>query len=670
MNEVEKARYLELLNLDVRSDAEQKEFEAFSNLDMKREALKNQSHTRVAGINVTRKDLDNNTLSFVFISDDNGGKRFDWGTGEYYTEVLVVEGANVDRLNTFFKDHFRSVDSAVGKVSNVKVDAGQLVGDVTFGTDEDSQRVLSKYSEGILTDVSIGYEIRNYSVEEASATNEQTVSVTDFDIFEVSAVGIGFDSGAKKRSEEEIIGSSDMNKELRERLEALEAQAQRSADENAEMLSLQKQRDVEKPADNTAEMTRMREENANLKRQADVNAICDKHSIETAERAKYVGDTEMSADKLRALILDKSVTAPVSVKADVMDERNKLTDAVRDALALRLGTRQLKDVHPDAEKYRNAPLAQLANMLLPEAERSFNPVEIAERSMVTGDFPILLMSAGNRVLESEFEAQVATAQAFVKQVDVSDFRVNTDAVTGQGGRLDKTLENGDLKELTKAEHAESWKLESFGNKFVLTREMIINDDLNAFTDMLSLFAGMAVTTFNGLVYDLLTVKGDYSAYKMADGTAVYSTTVHKNKASSALDSASLSAGRLAMRNHKGIDGVTPLNIVPKYLVVAPALEQTARELMGASNKIGATNTGEINVHQNSLELIVDAELSSATEWYLLAERRTIKVGYLAGTGRKPVLKMNDSSLIRTTFEGVFDMGMVVEDYRGMYQGNQ
>ena len=248
------------------------------NLKQKREALKGQAQTRGVSVSVSREDnLADNTLSFVFVSDDNAGKRFDWGSGEYYDEVLDVNGAITSRLNTFFKDHSRDVDSAVGKVSNVRVDNGQLLGDVTFGSDDDSQRVFSKYSEGILTDVSIGYEIRDYKVEQGAENERDRVTVTDFDIFEVSAVGIGFDGGAKKREKEDNLGSSEMNEEMKERLLALEAMVKRTADEQAEMNKLMTQRGLDEKVAGEAERKKLLAENVELKRVADCGAIAGKH---------------------------------------------------------------------------------------------------------------------------------------------------------------------------------------------------------------------------------------------------------------------------------------------------------------------------------------------------------------------------------------------------------
>ncbi len=634
----------------------------------KREALKGATHTRGMGVSVSRKDDNTNTLSFVFVSNDNAGTRFDWGTGEYYSEVLDVNGATTERLNTFFKDHIRSVDSAVGKITNPRIENGELLGDVTFGSDTDSQRVYSKYNEGILTDVSIGYEIRDYTVTRGAENEQDMVTVTNFDIFEVSAVGLGFDGGAKKR-ESVKDGSSEMNEKQLERLAQLEAMSERNKEQLAELAKLEKMRVADEKIKLDAERQALADEKASLQREKEVQAI----ALDFGERGATVlkANPEVSANEFRALLLkDFAGETPAhgTPAVDEKAERAKMIDAMVDGLAMRAGAKIDKPVE-GAEQFRHASLVSIGNALLPESERSFDPAVTAERSLVSGDFPLLLQSVGARVLVSEFSAQLGTYKAWMKEVDVPDFRTMTDLTSSiGGGRLSKTLENGDLKELSGNEKAESWSIETFGNKFVLTRQMLINDDLGNFTNLISTFGRMAQTTANGIAYDILQRKGDYSAYKMADGKSFYDAS-RNNTATVALSSSALSDGRLAMSKHKSIDGKTPLNIVPKYLVIPPALEVTAREILGALSKNGADNVNVPNVNQNAYELVIDPEIQSDTAWYLLAAERTFKMGFLAGTGRSPQVKVNDSTLIRTTFEGIFDIGVMCEDYKGLYRGN-
>ena len=183
----------------------------------KREALVGQVHNRKATF-VREADSKDNTHTFVMVSEDNGGMRYDWYSGESYEERLDISGGSFGSLNTFFKDHNRSVDSAIGRIENVRVDGGTIKGEVTFGSGEDEQSVYRKYDEGILTDVSIGYRINKYEVEEREGEAD-VVTVTDYDIFELSAVGIGFDGGAKI---ERSITLED-EAEVMARVEALEA---------------------------------------------------------------------------------------------------------------------------------------------------------------------------------------------------------------------------------------------------------------------------------------------------------------------------------------------------------------------------------------------------------------------------------------------------------------
>jgi len=183
----------------------------------KRNALTGQLHYRNTNVySQNTSSPKDNTHTFTFVSDDNGGMRRDWFSGDSYEEVLSIKGGSFENLRTFFKDHDRSTDSAVGRIENVAVDGSTIKGDVVFGTGTDEQNIYRKYDEGILTDVSIGYAINDYVVTEREGEPD-LVTITDYDIFEVSAVGIGFDQGAKKRDM-----TMEKESEVLERVKALE----------------------------------------------------------------------------------------------------------------------------------------------------------------------------------------------------------------------------------------------------------------------------------------------------------------------------------------------------------------------------------------------------------------------------------------------------------------
>ena len=184
----------------------------------KREALKGVSQTRFI-TNVDPTISSDDEIRFTFISVDNSGTRYDWGTGELYEELLDPNGAIVNRLKTMFINHNRNVESAVGRVGKVGVEDGTLKGSVTFGSGETEQSVFRKYKEGIIDSVSIGYEIKDYKVETREGQID-LVTVTDYDIFEVSAVGIPFDEDAVA---DRGISLENKDADILTRVEALEA---------------------------------------------------------------------------------------------------------------------------------------------------------------------------------------------------------------------------------------------------------------------------------------------------------------------------------------------------------------------------------------------------------------------------------------------------------------
>lgn len=141
-------------------------------------------------------DSDNNILSFVMISNSNACKRWDWDMGEYLEE-LDISGARYNELRTLFTDHNPSVDNAIAKIENIRVENNELVCDCIFAKDERSQNIFKKYKDGILSDVSIGYKILKQTIDKDS--NLKKVLVNEFEIFELSAVWKGADKNAKKR---------------------------------------------------------------------------------------------------------------------------------------------------------------------------------------------------------------------------------------------------------------------------------------------------------------------------------------------------------------------------------------------------------------------------------------------------------------------------------------
>jgi len=140
-------------------------------------------------------DVENRSIPFILVSDDNAGERYDWWNDEVYIEELDPNGARLDELKTFFKDHRQAVDTAIGRIENARVESGEIKADVIFGTDDDADKVFTKYKDRILTDVSVGYYVNDIIVT-SKKDEPDHILVTDYTIVELSAVWKGFDKGA------------------------------------------------------------------------------------------------------------------------------------------------------------------------------------------------------------------------------------------------------------------------------------------------------------------------------------------------------------------------------------------------------------------------------------------------------------------------------------------
>lgn len=627
---------------------------------------------KITGLDVQRKlqidtngiDVEKRSVPFIIISKDNEGERFDWWKDEIYIEKLDVNGATYERLKTFFKDHIRSVDSAIGRVENIRIEDGQLKADVVFGTDDESERIFRKYVDGILTDCSIGYKINSVTVEERKG-EPTIVTVTSFDIRELSAVGIGFDSGATVGREKENLGEQSMNDELRAELLELRKSiddlndTQKVRLQELEKLDKRKEEapgvDVKKVATDAVTAERVRT--------GEINGLVTAGHL-THERASTHITAGDSMDMVRKAILDERVNDSQVVISNGENSNANMKRGMEDAILMRVGFTPSK-VTDGADTFRGASLLDMARALT--GYEGFDRQELAKRAMSTSDFPLLLGNVANRVVAAAFEEEAGTFAMWTQSVELPDFRFRNEiSFKNQNGRLEKLAgEKSEKKKIEFDENGIGWKLESYGASFSLTREMIINDDLGAFVNIVAEFGKMAKRTSNGVVYDILQAKGDYANYVMKDDKKVFDAD-HKNLSSTgaALGTETLSAARVMMKRQK--DGEKALNISPKYLLIAPEQETSALQILNSDADVDSNNSGVKNPHKNTLTPIVDSELE-AGPWFMATGSNTIKVGYLQGTNKQPIVEQKSSDIDGAEFKCVFDFGVVVTDHKGLYK---
>jgi ATP-dependent protease ClpP protease subunit len=284
----------------------------------------------------------------------------------------------------------------------------------------------------------------------------------------------------------------------------------------------------------------------------------------------------------------------------------------------------------------------------------------------TGDFGNLLSNTANKAMLKGYEEAAETFQAWTSVGELPDFKVGSRVGLNDFGALSEVKEGAEYKYATVADRAEPIVLATYGNLFSLTRQTIIDDDLNAFTRIPQKMGSAAKSIVGDLVYATLTTNGN-----MSDGVALFHAD-HSNLITPATSifTASVDAMRVAMGKQKA--GGKSLNIRLGNLLVPFALEGTAKVVRDSQFEVGTTakNNTVPNSVAGTFEVISDARLddASATAWYGTANSGmydTIEVAYLDGNQAPRLEQQTGWKVDGVEFKVSIDAGVSALDYRTM-----
>ncbi len=612
----------------------------------------------------------------LLISTETPVRRYDPWSGQYYDEILLHGPENVDLTRAataklrWMHGNGQYGELPLGKLENVILANRQLRSEAVFSrANPDADMFWGMVEEETLTEISVGGSKKEVRVTEREG-NIPLVEVILWAFHEASLVDIGADPSAGiGRSENQNKGET-----VNEQLEALQRQLE-ELKQGADSAAIER-----KNQEIQTMVSVMSAENMELKRVAGIrDLITAKPGIMSDDDVKrlFIDDKTKSADDLARAMLDAATQSQINVDfqrgletsvfyGGETQNKSDLMRAIGDSLIMRAGL-SVADAHKDVDQFRGASMLEIARMVT--GYTGYDKNELIKRAMSTSDFPTLLGNVANRVLSIAYEEEAGTFDMWTTAEDVSDFKTRNEASRDRlAGRLGKLSEGGEKKSKEASETTESWRIHSYGASLKINREMLINDDLGAFNNIILDFGGMAKRTANGLVYDLLQGKGEYSNYKMADNKAIFDAA-HANYTSigTALSTDSLTVARTLLRRQKDKSG-TALSIAPKFLIVAPEQETLALQLITSETQLGQANAGVKNPFRNAFDVIVESELA-ATAWYMAAIRRTLKVGYLQGTNRRPIVAEKNRDLSGVEYECVFDFGVFAEDFRGLYKNN-
>lgn len=524
-----------------------------------------------------------------------------------------------------------STRDVLGVVEAVEVRAEGLWCRLRFRDTEAGRVVLDGIAAGELRGVSIGYAIQQTG--ERQEGRRRVRVATRWTPLEVSVVALAADPGAHFRAEEVRMEHEDEALEV----ERDEAQA---ASEGARQTRAEANREIRAIAE-TAGLTRSWADE-----QIDAEA-----TVEEARAAAFEAMRTRSA-------ATTTRTQRAHIGADHTDPA---------AIAQRAGEALYARAHPEHELSPAArafagmdfrDLAREALRLRGERVTGFSSDALITRALhSTSDFPLILGDAVGRELRRSYEAAPEGARMLARQTTARDFRERRAVMLGEGPTLEKVNEGGEYTFGTINEGAESYRLETFGRIFSISRQALINDDLGAFTRIPAIM-GAAARAFEAAQIAALIEANPL----MADGVAVFAAGHGNLGTPGALSETTLSEARLLMRRQTGLGG-TVIGIGPRFVLVPPALETAAEKLLA---DITPTTTEGANPFA-PLELVVDPRLTDEDAFYVAADPARadgIEYAYLEGAPGPQIETKAGFEVDGMSMKVRLDLGVGWIDHRG------
>jgi len=546
-----------------------------------------------------------------------------------YDEILDLTKAAFAPSIPLLDSHARdTLDAVLGRVENIAVVGGELRGRAVLSRNNPrAQRVAAELTDGETFGISIGYVVSKWTERTNPATKRREKIATELSIVESSIVVIAADANAGIRTMEHTETQSPHE------TQDAGAVAERAAI-NAEIRAIAKVAGLGQDF---------------VDGQIDAGASAD---------AARAGAFEAMRSRSHA----GQIRTTASVGMDYGDPEFR-SRAIGEALFTRVAPS-----HTPSEQAR-----QFVGLSIPEIARDclrtrgfqttgLSSASVVERALqTTSDFPLILGDTVGRTLRMAYESAPAGVRRLARQTTARDFRAKHRIQLSSAPTLEAVNEHGEFKSGALAEAQESYKVDTFGRIIGVSRQALVNDDLGAFADLTRRMGQAAAAFEAGFLVNLLT-----SNPLMSDGVALFHAT-HANLAATpaAINDASLTAARKAMRTQKGLLNEA-ISVTPKFLLVSPDKEVEAEKMVAAITPASST---DVNPFASKLEIIVEPRLSG-NAWYLVADPSEIdglEYAYLEGAAGPQVTSEVGFDIDAIRFRVRLDFGAGFVDWRGWHK---
>jgi hypothetical protein len=553
-----------------------------------------------------------------------------------------------------------ALNSILGVVEDASIEDGKGIADLKFSDRPDVDNIWNDIQNGIIRNASVGARIHRMLETTAEEDKIKSYLAVDWEPLEISIVAIGadpnagFKDGAGVRFTEAEIVSADIQGAIVARKEG-EPMDPKDKSPVAGSVETRTQADqglaAAAVADPPVDETKLRAEAVTQERKR-VDGIIGIAALKSLSLPPTFATDHIklgtSVSDFHKLAIDE--TAKAEARQPRQEGQIRVitaeADTLRAGLALALHHRMDPAKYPilgtAGEQYAHLKLLDIAKECLDAngiRHRGKNASDIAKLAFEsTSDFPYILANVLNKNLRAAYDI----ADALSKWKDISarrtapDFKTMSELQLDSNTRLAALPESGEYKHGALVEGGETWYLKTYGQIIAITRQVIINDDLAAFSTI-PMYMGREVA-----VLEATTVWGIITANAaLADGVALFYATTHVNlDSAAAISITSLGTGIALMMKQTTIGGMV-MNIAPKFLVVPVALLGIARQYCSPSytpavaGAMFPSSAANVNPWAGSMTPIAEARLdtASATAWYLFADPNVAPVvihAYLEG----------------------------------------
>jgi hypothetical protein len=559
--------------------------------------------------------------------------------------VIDLEGMELKQQLPIVMGHDYSLESILGQTSSVRVEAGKLIveGEI-LASSEAAEQVKELAARGYQWQASVGADVSNHKRVDAESIklNGQEFSgplrvVNASSLREVSIVTLGADS----ETHVEIAAEETATEEFAMAEHASETPADDLEEVKVEATATAAVETVETVVDETNQELSAQFEN--VKR-------------ELADMKELLATRESRAPAIHA-------NAP-SIDAASVDEA---------ALCLQAGLSNA-DKHYDEQTleaaHKKSRQVSLGEVIVSAAREggydgssrisSGNVGTILRAAFSAHSISNILSNVGNKFLLSGFTGVESTWGDISTTRSVNDFKSVSMYRLNGSFAFQKVGPAGSLQMAEASDESRTVNADTYGIATTITRQDLINDDLNALSAVNSRIGRGAALSMNQVIWGEFQ-SGNASFYQKATAGA-----------GNAFGIASLKAATTAFRKLKDRDN-NPLGVAPKLLVVPPDLELAAAELMSSSLLITGESATKpnVNVLSGRYRVVVSSDLTSASTWWLAADAAdlpALEVAFLNGTQSPTIEQVSvDASLMGIMLRGYMDFGVAKAEDLSCYR---